>query len=115
MKPIPTDKRVLSRRNVLKALALAGAAALCPVAVTAVPDDEPTSLLHFYRLNAQGCHPKRVRMHELRKGDLFLVFDPVNKCFAETSICRATDDPRQVEAPNGHYEKNTWYIVYEQV
>jgi hypothetical protein len=67
------------------------------------------TLYQIYRLDKHGCNPSRVRMQDLRNGDLFLTCDPETE--KVSPIYQAFSDPFKADPPVGHNEQFVWAIT----
>ncbi len=86
----------MNRRSFITAIA---AIAALPLACLGKPTEE---LRHIYRLDSTGCNPKRVRLHELKPGELFIAYDPASRW--TSGVLKCLEAPRQIE--NG-----TWSVI----
>lgn len=84
----------MNRRSFFTAVAVLAAA---PFAVLAVQPKEPDNLRQIYRLDKNGCNPQRIRMRQLRKGDLFIASCPEENWTSGVKKCMSA--PRQIEMP----------------
>lgn len=71
---------------------IAAAIVAGPVAVAAADQTEVIPRREFYRLTKEGLHPRRVRIDELKPGDLFLTDDL-------DGIWQAESEPFQIPEP----------------
>ena len=67
-------------------------------------------LRHIYKLDANGCNPRRVRMKDLRKGDKFMYNEPENAYVSR--VLTVTGNPVLVKAPKGVRDETTWSIAF---
>ena len=86
----------MKRRSFIAALA---AIAALPLACLGKPTEE---LRHIYRLDSNGCNPKRIRLYDLKPGELFIAAEPSSKW--TSGVLKCLEAPRQIE--NG-----TWSVV----
>ena len=86
-------------KTVLTASVLAPLASLLP--------DTGNKLLHIYRLDANRCNPKRIRMSGLKPGDLFVTHDPESKWTGSIMLC--LENPRIVDV----MDIRSWSVMCE--
>lgn len=101
----------MNRRTWISKVAQAALVAAALPSIVAQAAEEPPGLRHIFRLDASGCQPQRVRMSELRKGDLFIAYQPEDKW--TSGIKRALGDPYHAPAYVVGVPFPTWTIVCE--